>query len=51
MFEGVVFSRFGRILFAEKRTGLVKGANIQAFCCKKCGYVEFYKEMKEGVKP
>jgi predicted Zn-ribbon and HTH transcriptional regulator len=24
---------------------------IQPYYCESCGYIEFYKEMKEGVKP
>jgi len=41
---------FGKIFGCTrepKNLEALKGEKIQAYCCTKCGYIEFYKEKKE----
>lgn len=49
MIEGKRIVGYVRITFAKKSD--IFGDNVIPYYCRECGYIELYKEMKEGVKP
>jgi len=47
MVSGEALVGWGYWGFRLKKTGDMVGDKIVAFYCKNCGYIEFYKEIKE----